>query len=102
MNVCIWIVVILPLLVFFHRTRDCVFSKSYIELQLRQLSLLSSLFCLSSSIPSVFADVTSCRCFEILVHKAEVGGCSRTEVEDRRPSFYVLSQAVLGTPGASW
>lgn len=48
-----------------------------------------------------FADVTSCRCFEILVHRAVVGGCSRTEVEDRRPSSYVLSQAVLDTPGVS-
>lgn len=105
----------------FHNTRDCVFSKSYIHKQLQTIGKLSSssfsseypgnsaFNCLLLSLspcqvpsPQFLADVTSCRCSEIFVRRVEVGGCSRTEVEDRSPSSYGQSQVVLDTLGVSW
>lgn len=49
--------------------------------------LIASLLPCQVLSPLFAADVTSCRYFETLVHRAEVGGCSRTEVEDSSSSY---------------
>lgn len=112
----------MPGFCLFHRTTDCVslFSKSYIHKQLscKQMAgfplpqlhlnehflIIKPSFHLSCQVPflKLLAEITSCHCCGIFVHRAVAGGCSKTEVEDRSPSSYGQSQAVPGTWGVSW